>query len=421
MGAVEARLSGHVEPVSRGRWRLVVELGEGARRRRVRSVPASGKRAALELLDQWRGELARELADGGDPTVAELCAAWMEVRGEGERAWRPKTRQFYADNVRLHIVPALGARRARLLQPAELAVFYAKLGEGGLSETSRHHVHATLRAAFAWGLRNELVARNPALLVERPPQQGARPATIWTEDEVVRALRAASGAARRRPAPPQLVYVPIVLGAWAGLRCGEICGLRWEHVDLAGGLVRVRGGLSQTAGGEVHESGPKTPAGERSVPLPRQAVAILREQRARQAEFRLAAGRRWNRRGYVVCRRSGQPVKPANLSSAFARFCRTYDLPFIRLHDLRHGFASAIFAQGGEGMLKVVQELLGHSDPAVTARVYLHGTAPQFAAVTAAQEARIEAAEDAARIGHCSGTTIASLEAKRRQKSCTGP
>lgn len=409
-----ARLSGHAEPVDRGRWRLIVETGDAhGRKRRVRTVPAAGKRAAVVLLDEWRADLARELAHEQDPTVLELCADWMRVRTEGERPWRPKTAKFYADNVRLHIVPALGTTRAREVRPADLALFYAQLGASGLSETSRHHVHATLRAAFSWGLRNELVARNPALLLEHPPQQTRRPATIWDEEDVVRALRAGSA---------QLVGVPILLGAWAGLRCGEMCALRWDDVDLVNGLLRVRASLSQTAGGEVHESGPKSAAGGRTVPLPRQAVAILKEHRTRQVEMRLARGRRWNHAGYVICRGSGEPVKPSNLSSAFARFCRTYDLPLIRLHDLRHSFASAIFAQGGEGMLKVVQEFLGHSDPAITARVYLHGTARQFAEVVAAQEARIAAAlvatqggnSASVQVGHCSGTSVVPLSAAKR-------
>lgn len=423
MPGMSARLTGHVEPLRRdghevrGRWRLVVETRDGGRRRRVRTVGASGKRAALGLLDEWRAELERELLVADDPTVAELCEAWMKVRREGERPWRPKTAKFYSDNVRLHIVPVLGTRRARALRPADLSLFYAGLGEAGLSETSRHHVHATVRAAFNWGLRNELVARNPALLLEHPPQQSERPASVWTEEQVVRALREAAGTAARGA---QLVYVPIVLGAWAGLRCGEICALRWAAVDLEAGRLRVEANLSQTAEGALHELGPKSSAGVRSVPLPRQAVAILAEHKRRQDELRLAAGRRWNRAGYVICRRDGRPVKPSNLSSAWSRFRRVHKLPPARLHDLRHSFATAIFAQGGEAMLKVVQELLGHRDPAITARIYLHSTARQLDAVVAEQEARIAAAADSLQIGHSDGTSVASLADWRAKKSCVG-
>jgi len=381
-------------------------------------VPAAGKRAAVVLLDEWRGDLARELAHEQDPTLRELCTEWMRVRSEGERPWRPRTVKYHEDHLRLHIGPALGERPARAVKPADLSLFYAGLARAGLGETSRHHVHATIRAAYNWGIRNEFVARNPALLLNEAPHETSRPVTVWSHEQVVCALREASGELLRPARPPQLVYVPLILGAWAGLRCGEICGLRWAAVDLGAGALQVERSLSQTAGGVLHDLAPKTAAGVRTVPLGRQVVGLLRAHKGRQDEMRLAAGRRWNRAGYVICRQSGEPVKPANLSSAWARFCRVHGLPVARLHDLRHSFATAIFEQGGEGMLKVVQELLGHVDPTITAKTYLHTTPAKVAAAMAAQEAGIAAAMDSVQVGHSTGTGVTSLDAARARKSC---
>ena len=379
------RRDGHVV---RGWWRLVVEWPGEGRTRRTRKVEASGKKCAAELLDAWLPELERELNIGDQPiTVRELSERWIRVRTDGEKPWRPKTRKFYDDNLRLHILPTLGDVPADQVRSADLSLLYASLG---LEETSRHHVHATIRALFNWGVRNELLLRNPALLVDHPPQQVSKPGAVWSEETVSVALRAAAGLGRKQPTP-QLVHIPIVLGAWAGLRCGEMCALRWEHVDLEAGTIAVVEGISQTAKGELHYHGPKR--AERTVPIPKQAVALLRSHKARQDELRIARRRRWNVNGYVLCRQTGEPVKPSNLSSAWSRFCTTHKLPEIRLHDLRHSFATSIFEQGGEQMLKVVQELLGHADPAITARIYLHATPHVLEAVTAAQEKRIAAAE----------------------------
>lgn len=387
-------LSGHVEYVRRGVWRLVVEVPGESRKRRARTVRATGKKAAEDgPLLTFIAELEDELGCGDDSTLAGMCSRWVKVRTSGEKPWRPKTCKFYGDNLRLHILPELGAVKARQLKPADLALFYAKLADEGLSESSRHHVHATIRAAFSWAMRNGIVDRNPAPLVDRPPQQEPYQASVWSHEQVATALREAAGLGKRPPTP-QLVYVPIALGAWAGLRCGEMCALRWTAVDLDAGTLRVVAGLSQTAGGELHEHGPK--ARERVVPLPSQAVALLGEHKRRQDTIRRAMGESWNPEGYVLTRQDGRPVKPSNLSSAWARFCRVHKLPQIRLHDLRHSFATSIFEQGGEAMLKVVQELLGHSDPAITARIYLHTTPRQLQEVTAEQESRIASAERSA-------------------------
>jgi integrase len=420
---MDARLTGHVEPYRRdghavrGWWRLVVELPGGGRKRKVKSVEAGGKKDAEQLLIDWIVELRRELFGEQDPTIAELCEMWSSSRKTAaQKPWRPKTRKFHEDNLRLHILPAFGERRASRLQPADLVLFYAELAEKGLAETSRHHVHATLRAAYNWGMRNELVGRNPCLLMEEPPQQTKGERAIWTEREIARALAAAAGT----KGSPQLVYVPIVLGAWAGLRCGEICALRWEHIDLEAGVVNVQAGLSQTEKGELHELAPKTAAGVGAVPLPRQAVEILKGHKARQDAMRIAYRGRWNREGYVICRKDGRPVKPSNLSSSWARFVRVHELPKVRLHDLRHSFATAIFEQEGESALVVVQHLLRHADPTITARTYLHATQQKIDAVRAAQEERIAAAADSLQNGHSDGTRVTSLADARAKKSCKG-
>ncbi len=415
-------LQGHVEPYRRdghavrGSWRLVVELPGKGRRRRVRTVKVAGKKAAEQLLAQWVAELQRDLFGEKDPTIAVLAELWANSRmTAAQKPWRPKTRKFHSDNLRLHILPRFGEQRASAVQPADLVLFYAELAEKGLSETSRHHVHATLRALYNWGMRNELVRRNPCLLMEEPPQQVPARHAIWTEREIALALAEAAG-----PRSPQLVYVPLVLGAWAGLRCGEICALRWSHVDLEGGVLYVQAGMSQTAAGELHELPPKTAAGVGAVPLPRQAIEILREHKARQDRLRLATRGRWNGEGYVICRRDGRPVKPSNLSSAWARFVRTHGLPAVRLHDLRHSFATAIFEQEGESALVVVQHLLRHADPTITARIYLHATRQKLDAVRAAQEARIEAAAVSVQNRHSDGTSVVPLKAAKAKNSCKG-
>ena len=92
----------------------------------------------------------------------------------------------------------------------------------------------------------------------------------------------------------------------------------------------------------------------------------------------------------------------------------------MRLHDLRHSYATAIFEQEGESALIVVQRLLRHSDPTITARTYLHATPQKLDEIRAAQESRIAAAQSSLRNGHYGGTTVVSLERARAKKSCKG-
>jgi integrase len=411
-GMQGGNLTGHVEAIDRHRWRLIVNLPAataGTRRRyprTVRTVDASSKRAAERALSDWIAELeAHDCTDPSRLIVSELCRRWIDAIDV-----RPKTRQFYSDNVRLHIAPTLGAMLARDLRPSHLTALYATLRDRGLSETSRHHVHATVRAAFSWAGREELVDRNPAEYVQDPPRQSRRDVVTWTQDDIARGLHTADGLQ---------VLVPLALGAWAGLRAGEMCGLRWPDCDLDAGVLHIVRSLEQTRDG-LHVVAPKSSAGVRDVPIPRQLVEILRDEKVAMDEMSLAHHGAWNREQHVCCRQSGEPMRPNDLSSSWRRFCARHALPVVRLHDLRHSYATELFEQGGtdkERMLKVVQERLGHAQSSTTADIYLHVTEHASRAATDEQERRIDVAlAKVAQNSHVISTRVISLDERRRQK-----
>ncbi|GGQ15753.1 hypothetical protein GCM10010249_38040 [Streptomyces roseolilacinus] len=99
-------------------------------------------------------------------------------------------------------------------------------------------------------------------------------------------------------------------------------------------------------------------------------VPPLRWQRLRQAMQRDAAGQQWQDSDYVFTTRTGRTVEPMNLSRSFQRIAEAAGLPRIRLHDARHGCATLLFAAGVPA--RVVMEILGHSQIAVTMNIYTH-------------------------------------------------
>jgi integrase len=387
-GMQGGNLTGHVEAIDRHRWRLIVNLPAataGARRRyprTVRTVEAPSRRAAERALSDWIAELeAHDCTDPSRLTLAEMCRRWLAA---ARFDVRPATLEFYEEKLR-HVLPALGASIAADVRPADLSALYIDLASRGLSGTTAHHVHAAVRAAYSWAVREELQERNPALRVKHPPPQGGEERAIWSAEDVARAVVASRGLQ---------VRVPLVLAAWGGLRRAEVCGLRWENVDLEAGRIWICEALEQTKGGVVHTVAPKSRAGLRLLPFPAIGVGILREHKAAQDEMRLAS-KGWNTKGYVVATIDGRPMKPRNLSSAWADFVRRKELPTITFHGLRHSYTTGIFDRGGEnreGMLKVAQRLAGHADPMTTARIYLHATEPLLQQVHQLHDEAVEAA-----------------------------
>jgi integrase len=160
-----------------------------------------------------------------------------------------------------------------------------------------------------------------------------------------------------------------VVLATTGARRGEVLGLRWADVDLEVG----RASIEQTVIAVRHavEFGtPKTAKGARSLRLDAGTTAALKAHRLRQLEERLMVGAGWRDYDLVFAKVDGSPLHPERFSREFDRRVERWSLPRIRLHDLRHTWATLALEAGVPA--KVVSERLGHANISITLDVYSH-------------------------------------------------
>ena len=115
---------------------------------------------------------------------------------------------------------------------------------------------------------------------------------------------------------------------------------------------------------------PKTGSSVRTVVLPKLAVRYLREHKKRQNAERLALGDAWREYGLVFASSVGTPVEPRNVNRRWDELRAKAGLDWLRLHDLRHGCGSFLFAQGVPA--RAIMEVLGHSEIGVTMKTYAH-------------------------------------------------
>ncbi|CAL9410473.1 Transposase from transposon Tn916 [Streptomyces sp. enrichment culture] len=311
--------------------------------------------------DAKRRELLGKVESGVPvPTRSAKLAEWLPYWLENVIKPRRKRTTYakYEVHVRLYLVPLLGAKRLESLSVADVRRFVAQVEKQTTAATARES-HKVLRSALTAACREELVTRNVVTLVE-PPRVQSPDLTPWSLDETLAFL----AASRRDP-----LYAAFVLAITMGLRRGEIVGLRWADVDLERREIRVRK-QRQRVGGELYEDDPKGRRRRQTLPLPAMCIAPLRWQRMRQAAQREKAGQDWQESGHVFTTRTGRPIEPRNLYRSFTRVAKNADLRVIRLHDARHGCATLLTAAGVAP--RVVMEILGHSQIAITMNTYAH-------------------------------------------------
>jgi integrase len=161
----------------------------------------------------------------------------------------------------------------------------------------------------------------------------------------------------------------LVLIAATGLRRGEALALRWQHVNLTDGTLKVAATLGRVAD-ELVITEPKTERSRRTVPLSPAIVSLLKAQRAAQAAERLRASNQWQDSGLVFTTEFGGPVEPRNILRTMELAASKAGVAGVGVHTLRHSAAVAWLEAGVH--IKAVADLLGHSSISITGDIYGH-------------------------------------------------
>ena len=289
-------------------------------------------------------------------SVEGYLREWLAAVRPGLKA---KTWERYEGCLRLHVLPELGRMPLAKLQTDHLHRLYELKLASGLSPSSVHQVHRTLRTALEQAVKWGTLLRNPAAYA-KPPRLRERLMMVLDTTQCLRLLEVAKG--RRLEAL-------FVLAVTTGMREGELLALHWCDVDVSRGVVAVTGTLSRSRAG-LEITDPKTVRARRRFSSP-----LRRSRHCR--------GTDWSRRergwppglggldDLVFPTVEGRPMdRERLLRRHFAPLLRDAGLAHMRFHDLRHTAATQMLQRGVHP--RVVADILGHRDPAITMRVYSH-------------------------------------------------
>ena len=290
-------------------------------------------------------------------TLKDFLTRWLEDCVKP--SVRPSTYVSYEQQVRVHISPQLGQIQLSKLTPQHIQKYTNERLKKGLSgKTVKYHL-SLLKMALGQALKWNLVARNVAMLVD-PPRVEKFEVQPITPKQAKIFLKAIEG--DRMEA---LFTVALSLG----LRRGEALGLRWQDIDFDARTLRVNQSL-QRLNGKLVLSELKTKSSRRILDIPNSLMNKLKEHRTRQLEEKMRLGSMWQETGLVFTSSIGTPIDPRHVKRRLDPLLKNAELPHFRVHDLRHFCASLLLAQGVP--LKVVSDILGHSQISITADLYTH-------------------------------------------------
>jgi len=311
------------------------------------------------------GEVLTKKEQKAQKRQAELEAAKiLTLKQYGEQVFMPtikvtcseNTRNSYQGQLNNHIYPVIGELKMPEISPANITALLLNLQASGKAHASVIKTYTILNALFKMAYMNDSIEKNPMDKVERPkPRKGENTKTA-SQAYTVEELQHIIACLDHEPLKWR-VFLSILIDT--GIRRGECAGLKWEDVDFESHTITIKGNLQYTPQKGVYLDTPKN-GKHRTIDIDTDSLQLLRELRENNAQS-----------AYVFSQDdSPTPMHPQSPTRYMKRFAEKYGIEDFHPHKLRHSFASIAITSGAD--VASVSEKLGHSDKAVTLRMYTH-------------------------------------------------
>ena len=296
---------------------------------------------------------------------AAEAAMIQTVQQYGERVFMPakvitmseNSRASFQSALNTWIYPAIGDMPMPDVSPADLSALLLDIQAQGRAHSTAIKSYTVLHTLFKMAYMADMIPRNPMDKVARPVPRKDEIRETEAQALTLEELRAVLEALEAEPLKWRaLVYLLID----TGMRRGEACGLQWADVDRESQVVTIRRNLCYTPQKGVYADTPKS-GKVRDVDIGPETAALLEALRGQSSGE------------YVFTQGNGEPMHPQSPTRYLKKLSAKCGVPDLHPHKLRHTFASIAITAGAD--VASVSEALGHSDKAVTLRMYTHADA----------------------------------------------
>ncbi|MDQ1288506.1 MAG: hypothetical protein QG622_2071 [Actinomycetota bacterium] len=347
---------------ARKRWIATASLGYDPAGKRI--VKRGSGRTKTEAKTKLKA-IIRDYEDGlaiapTDYTVEQAVNDWLDY---GQRHKDGATADRNRSLCRVHVIPALGARKLRDLSAEDVDRWLAEKATI-LSTGTLERLRSCLNRAVKRAMARDRIKRNVVELCAVPQGRPGRPS---------KALTLAQARAVLVTVEKSRMHAYIVVSLLTGARTEELRALTWDHVDLVGAPdadppipPHLAVWRSVRVGGDT-----KTRKSRRTLALPERCVLALLEHRHEQITERRQAGEKWHDHGLVFPSRVGTPMDASHVRRDFRTALKGasgIDPAEWTPRELRHSFVSLLSDSGVP--LEEISRLVGHKNTTVTETVY---------------------------------------------------
>lgn len=294
----------------------------------------------------------------GDMTVS----AWFEYWIKNFKTGNVKTRtlQNYKERFKHDIEQYIGSMMLYEIRPLHCQYILNKMAESGYCRSTIQLTRITMYILFDSAVENGLLTKNPvSKAVKCTNGREPKPERVLTVDEQKTFLEAVKGKSN---------YNQYAFILQTGLRVGELAALKWSDIDFKKELIYIARTIDYRTGKwEIRT--PKSKSGIRNIPLTKELVCILKNQREKVRMLDIVP---IEFHDFVFLSKNGNPIKNSTYNKDLQRICKKAGIEHFSMHTLRHTFATRC-AEAGMNP-KTLQAILGHANISTTMDIYVHAT-----------------------------------------------
>lgn len=345
-----------------GRWAAQITIGID---------PATGKSKRKTYYGKTRKQVQEKLNTGlYDQTVGNVDVDKNKITlKEWANIWLHEYKKMtikqtswesYRSVLGSLLLPKLGEVPLQKIRPELLQSLYNSLAQEGKATKTINRLHKIIISLMLQAVKNGILRKTPTDGVELP-KVSKKEVRAMSPEEMQRFIAVLD---------EHEYGLPFLLALATGMRRAEILGLMWDDIDLQKGIIKISRNLVYTKEKGIMFTETKTAKSKRLIPIPQEVRTRLLEHKEEQDTEKDMFGEAYINSGLVFSK-VGQPILPRTFNQIFFRLRKKAGIPSdVNLHALRHTYATRLLEEGEN--LKVVQELLGHSNISMTANTYSH-------------------------------------------------